>query len=107
MMAFIPEVASRHGLVIGTFGHAGDGNLHPTIVFKNSDAGSRESACAAFDEIVRKAMALGGTISGEHGVGSLKPAYLPSMVGEIELSLMRRIKGVFDPHGILNPGKAL
>jgi glycolate oxidase len=107
MMERIRKTAERHGLVIGTFGHAGDGNLHPTIVFDGHDAGSKGRAFAAFDEIVRDAILLGGSITGEHGVGSLKRDYLGAMVGEAELALMRRIKASFDPNGILNPGKSL
>ncbi|OJY23702.1 MAG: FAD-binding oxidoreductase [Myxococcales bacterium 68-20] len=107
MLDRIRRTGERHGLVIGTFGHAGDGNLHPTIVFDRADAASASSAFEAFDEIVRDAMRLGGTISGEHGIGSLKQAYLGPMVGEAERALMARIKAAFDPNGILNPGKAL
>ncbi len=106
MLEEVARIAARHDLVIGTFGHAGDGNLHPTIVFQSADARSREKAFAAFDEIVRAALALDGTITGEHGVGSLKRDYMTAMVGEAERALMRRIKGAFDPNGILNPGKA-
>jgi len=101
------RIGARDGLVIGTFGHAGDGNLHPTIVFDRADARSAAAAYAAFDEIVRAALDLGGSITGEHGVGSLKPGYLTAMVGETERALMKRIKAAFDPHGILNPGKAI
>ncbi len=107
MLERIRRTGERHGLVIGTFGHAGDGNLHPTIVFDRADAASASAAFEAFDEIVRDAMRLGGTISGEHGIGSLKQAYLGPMVGEAERELMARIKAAFDPNGILNPGKAL
>jgi D-lactate dehydrogenase (cytochrome)/glycolate oxidase len=107
MLEAIPRIADQHGLVIGTFGHAGDGNLHPTIVFDSADASSRARAYAAFDAIVRAALALGGTITGEHGVGSLKQGYVATMVGEAEQALMRRIKESFDPNGILNPGKAM
>jgi glycolate oxidase len=107
MMSRIARIATERDLVIGTFGHAGDGNLHPTIVFESGDDPSRARAFLAFDDIVRAALDLGGTITGEHGVGSLKRAYLSRMVGPAELSLMQQIKGVFDPNGILNPGKAL
>lgn len=107
MLARIRRAGERHRLVIGTFGHAGDGNLHPTIVFDRTDAASTSAAFAAFDEIVRDAMSLGGTISGEHGVGALKRDYLGAMVGEPERALMARVKAAFDPHGILNPGKAI
>jgi glycolate oxidase len=107
MIARITEIGAARGLVIGTFGHAGDGNLHPTIVFDAKDEGSSANAYAAFDEIVRAAIDLGGSITGEHGVGSLKRDYLTAMVGEAERALMGKIKAAFDPRGILNPGKAI
>lgn len=103
----IGQIAERHQVTIGTFGHAGDGNLHPTIVFDPTDIDSAHAARAAFDEIVRAALRLGGTITGEHGVGSLKHPYLQGMVGDAEHALMARIKEAFDPLGILNPGRAL
>jgi glycolate oxidase subunit GlcD len=106
MLERIHGIAERHALLIGTFGHAGDGNLHPTIVFRGPDPESRALAQAAFDEILRGAVELGGTIAGEHGIGSLKRAHLPSMVGDAERALMGRIKRAFDPRGILNPHKA-
>ncbi|MCA9682328.1 MAG: alpha/beta fold hydrolase, partial [Myxococcales bacterium] len=105
MVAAAQEIAARHGLVIGTFGHAGDGNLHPTIVFDAADPRTRAAAQAAFDELLQAAVSLGGSISGEHGIGSLKARLLGQAVGEAEQALMRRIKAAFDPHGILNPGK--
>jgi glycolate oxidase subunit GlcD len=105
MFRRIARIAQTHRVVIGTFGHAGDGNLHPTIVFQAGDEASRAAAGAAFDAIVRDAVALGGSITGEHGVGSLKRDYLGAMFGEAERALMGRIKAAFDPRGILNPGK--
>jgi glycolate oxidase subunit GlcD len=107
MISAIERVAERHGVVVGTFGHAGDGNLHPTIVFDGKDPASVAKAFAAFDEIVNEALRLGGSLTGEHGVGSLKPKYMAAAVGELELAMMRRIKAAFDPNGILNPGRAL
>jgi D-lactate dehydrogenase (cytochrome)/glycolate oxidase len=107
MIARIRAIAEEHRLVIGTFGHAGDGNLHPTIVFDRADARSAAAASAAFEAIVREAVALGGSITGEHGVGSLKRDLLGAMIGDTERALMRRIKESFDPRGILNPGKAI
>lgn len=103
----IAEVADRHRVVVGTFGHAGDGNLHPTIAYDPADPREVAAARAAFDEIVRAALSLGGTISGEHGVGTLKQPYLEQMVGTAERELMARVKAAFDPAGILNPGKAI
>jgi glycolate oxidase len=107
MIAKIRAIGEAHRLVIGTFGHAGDGNLHPTIVFDHASPESTRAAYAAFDEIVKSAIALGGSITGEHGVGSLKPSYLSAMLGETERSLMQRVKAAFDPRGTLNPGKAI
>ena len=100
------KTAAKYGLVIGTFGHAGDGNLHPTLVFDGRDESSVLAARAAFDELVRGTIDLGGTITGEHGIGTLKQRHFAWAIGENERALMRRIKLAFDPNGILNPGKA-
>jgi glycolate dehydrogenase FAD-linked subunit len=105
MVAFIQEVARRHELKIGTFGHAGDGNLHPTVVLDPADHGAVRRAHAAFDEIFARAIELEGTITGEHGVGSVKLPYLERQLGSEHMALLRRIKAAFDPNGILNPGK--
>jgi D-lactate dehydrogenase (cytochrome)/glycolate oxidase len=107
MIDRVEQIARQHGVVIGTFGHAGDGNLHPTIVFDPTDDESEAAARQAFDAIVTAAMALGGTITGEHGVGRLKQPYLRTMVGGVEHDLMARIKQAFDPAGILNPGRGI
>jgi glycolate oxidase len=107
LFASIESIASKHGLTIGTFGHAGDGNMHPTIVFHRDSEAETASAQAAFADIIESAMALGGTISGEHGIGSLKTPFLTAMIGVSERALMQRIKAAFDPFGILNPGKGL
>jgi D-lactate dehydrogenase (cytochrome)/glycolate oxidase len=104
MLDRIATIAERHGVVVGTFGHAGDGNLHPTLVFDPAD---EAPARAAFDAIVHAALELGGTVSGEHGVGSLKVPYLDAMLGTAERQLMARIKAAFDPQGILNPGRGI
>jgi glycolate oxidase subunit GlcD len=103
----IAAISQARELIIGTFGHAGDGNLHPTIVFAADDDASRARAFAAFDDIVHATLELGGTLTGEHGVGTLKTPYLSAMVGPAERELMARIKAAFDPRGILNPGKAI
>jgi glycolate oxidase len=105
MLARIEQIAKQHQICIGTFGHAGDGNLHPTIIFDPKAGDSLQRARLAFDDIVREAMACGGTISGEHGIGSLKRDYIREMVGAHEQALMHRIKLAFDPNVILNPGK--
>jgi D-lactate dehydrogenase (cytochrome)/glycolate oxidase len=107
MCAKVQETSERHGLVIGSFGHAGDGNLHPTIVFDGQDPSSVALAHTAFDEILRDAVSLGGSITGEHGIGTLKRKFESRGFGATERALMARIKSAFDPNGILNPGKAL
>ncbi|MFZ0379345.1 MAG: FAD-linked oxidase C-terminal domain-containing protein [Solirubrobacteraceae bacterium] len=105
MVEYIQVVAARHGLMIGTFGHAGDGNLHPTVVLDPADEDAVRSAFAAFDEIFDKAIALRGSITGEHGIGIVKLPHLERQLGAEHVALLRRIKAAFDPHGILNPGK--
>ena len=106
MVERIEQAAARHDLRIGTFGHAGDGNLHPTIVLADpDDHDSVERAHRAFAEIFTAAIELGGTITGEHGVGLAKLAFLEQRLGAEQVALLRRIKHAFDPHGILNPGK--
>lgn len=106
MVERIEAAAERHGLRIGTFGHAGDGNLHPTIVLADpDDRDAVERAHRAFADIFGAAMDLGGTITGEHGVGLAKLAFLERRLGAEHVALLRRIKRAFDPHGILNPGK--
>ncbi|AXT86352.1 FAD-binding oxidoreductase [Aeromicrobium sp. A1-2] len=102
----IEQIAEQFQVTIGTFGHAADGNLHPTIVFDPADADAAARARSAFDAIVRATLALDGTLSGEHGIGVLKAPYLSSQFGEVERALMSRIKAAFDPNGVLNPGKA-
>jgi glycolate oxidase len=105
MMIAIAEAAERHSIRIGTFGHAGDGNLHPTCLTDERDRDEIERVEKAYDIIFNKAINLGGTISGEHGTGLSKSKYLPKMVGPRAVELMKKIKGVFDPEGRLNPGK--
>jgi glycolate oxidase len=105
MVETIDAIAQRHGVTCATFGHAGDGNLHPTIVFDPDDGDAQQRAEAAFDEIFHAAMALGGTITGEHGVGAAKRPWLGARLGADQMALLRRIKTAFDPAGILNPGK--
>lgn len=101
----VAEIADRHGLLIGTFGHAGDGNMHPTIVTEPGD--DRASADRAFSDLVDAALDLGGTITGEHGVGVLKQRWLERELGPDVVDLQRRVKEAFDPEGILNPERAI
>ena len=105
MVSFIQETARKYRVTIGTFGHAGDGNLHPTCLTDERDKDELRRAHEAFAEIFDKAIEMGGTITGEHGVGIAKKRYLPKLAGETGLRMMRGIKGVFDPKGLLNPGK--
>ncbi|MFN8084912.1 MAG: FAD-linked oxidase C-terminal domain-containing protein [Dermatophilaceae bacterium] len=105
MVDRIEAISARHQVVCATFGHAGDGNLHPTIVFDPADGDVRHRAEAAFGEIFAAAMDLGGTITGEHGVGAAKRGYLQARLGADQMALLRRLKAAFDPAGILNPGK--
>ena len=103
-IAAIEAIAERYELLIGTFGHAGDGSLHPTIVH---DATSADRAAKAFDDILTAALELGGTITGEHGVGRLKAHRLADELGPAGIRLQHAVKAAFDPAGILNPGAVL
>jgi len=105
MVRFCQETADRHGLKIGTFGHMGDGNLHPTFLTNEKNAEEMHRVEIAMKEIFDYAIQLGGTITGEHGVGLAKKSFLPAALGELHLDVMRRVKQAFDPKGILNPGK--
>lgn len=105
MVLAINEIAKRHGVTICTFGHAGDGNLHPTATTDARDADEIHRVEEAFAEIFEAAIALGGTITGEHGVGLVKAPYLEWKVGPAGIEVMRAIKKSFDPNNILNPGK--
>ncbi len=107
MLGRIGEVAHKHELRIGVFGHAGDGNLHPTYVLDRNDPAAEARVDAARDEIYRAALELGGTISGEHGTGLAKKPWLELQRGARSVELMRAIKRTLDPDGLLNPGKVL
>lgn len=107
MLAKINHIARLHRVLIGTFGHAGDGNLHPTIVVPHNDAASAERADAAFNAIMDAALSLGGTVTGEHGVGILKAVGLAKELDPVTARLHTQVKRAFDPTGILNPGKGL
>ncbi|MEV6868199.1 FAD-linked oxidase C-terminal domain-containing protein [Streptosporangium subroseum] len=101
----INTIAEAHEVTIATFGHAGDGNTHPTGCFDPADLAGRERVHKAFAEVFQAAIDLGGTITGEHGVGAAKLPYLPAQLGAAQTALQARIKKAFDPAGILNPGK--
>jgi len=105
MVRCIQETGRRHNLKIGTFGHMGDGNLHPTFLTNEKNEEEMHRVDLAMKEIFARAIELGGTITGEHGVGLAKKDFLPAAVGELNVGVMRSIKAAFDPQGILNPGK--
>ncbi|MEF3695624.1 FAD-binding oxidoreductase [Desulfolutivibrio sp.] len=105
-VARIQAIAARERLPILVFGHVGDGNLHVNIMHHAAAPDERGRALAAREAILDLTLALGGTLSGEHGVGLSKLPFLDRQIGPGERGLMRRIKAVFDPHGIMNPGKA-
>jgi glycolate oxidase len=107
LVAGIEDIADRHGVEIPVVAHAGDGNTHPIIVYDAADADSTARAADAFAEVMAHAIALGGTITGEHGVGRFKKAALPAQLGPDVMALTRRIKDALDPDGILNPGAVL
>ncbi|PLX85442.1 MAG: glycolate oxidase subunit GlcD [Desulfuromonas sp.] len=101
----IERLTEKYGLQVGTFGHAGDGNLHPTVLCDERDHEEMKRAHAFFGDLYEKVLAWGGTVSGEHGIGLAKKEYLARQIGPGGVEVMRRIKNAFDPKGILNPGK--
>ncbi len=101
----VEKIAASHGVLIGVVGHAGDGNMHPTVVFDASDPDQARRAQQAFGAVMDLGLELGGTITGEHGVGILKKEWLQKELGPVGLRLHQDIKRVLDPLGILNPGK--
>lgn len=105
MVRAINDITKKYHLSICTFGHAGDGNLHPTVLTDARDKEEMARVEKAFAEIFAKAIELGGTITGEHGVGAMKAPYLEWKIGKTGLAAMRAIKQALDPNGILNPGK--
>jgi len=105
MLIACENIAQKYNLVLGTFGHAGDGNLHPTILCDKRDQDEISRVHKAVDEIFETALRFGGTLSGEHGIGMAKMKYLGDELGRPGLDLMRTIKQALDPDSILNPGK--
>jgi glycolate oxidase len=105
MVRFIADTASSFNLQIGTFGHMGDGNLHPTFLADERDADEMGRVHHALEAIVTRTLELGGTITGEHGVGLAKKPWLRQQMGDASLELMRQIKRTLDPHHLMNPGK--
>ena len=105
MIRFVQAIAAKYQLQIGTFGHMGDGNLHPTFLTDERNLDEMHRVEEAFKEIFDEAVRLGGTITGEHGVGLAKKSFLPKFLGDAQMRVMRELRKALDPKGILNPGK--
>ena len=105
MIRFVEAIARKYRLKIGTFGHMGDGNLHPTFLTDERNTDEMHRVEEAFKEIFDEAIRLGGTITGEHGVGLAKKTFLPKFLGDVQMRVMRELRRSLDPNGVLNPGK--
>jgi glycolate oxidase len=101
------DIAAKYGIEIGTFGHAGDGNLHPTILTDKRNAEEWERVEAAIEDVFDKALAMGGTLSGEHGTGIAKSCFLEKETSLATILYSRAVKRALDPKNILNPGKVI
>ena len=100
----VADIAAEHDLLIAVVAHAGDGNTHPVIVYDASNEDEKRRAATAFTQIMELALSLGGTITGEHGVGRLKQPLLSRQLGEDVMGLQHAMRKVWDPQGLLNPG---
>jgi len=107
MVRAIQDIAKEYDISIGTFGHAGDGNLHPTILTDRRNEKEWERVESAIAAIFDKALGLGGTLSGEHGTGIAKSCFLEKETGRATIVYSQRIKAALDPNNILNPGKII
>jgi glycolate oxidase len=105
MLARIEQIANKHNILIASIAHIGDGNLHPLLIAEPGDTAAQDRAKLAFEEILTEALDLGGTVTGEHGVGLLKRAGLSRELSPAVLEMHRAVKSALDPYGILNPGK--
>jgi glycolate oxidase len=105
LLTGISAIVEKHGLPFVIYGHAGDGNLHPKIMYNRSDPDHAKGVCEAVGEIFRLTCDLEGTITGEHGVGLAKAPYMAMEHEEVALEVMKNLKRLFDPNNILNPGK--
>ncbi|MCY7991681.1 glycolate oxidase subunit GlcD [Bacillus haynesii] len=105
MVKAINTIAEKHQISICTFGHAGDGNLHPTCTTDVRNSEEMKRVEQAFEDIFKKAVELGGTITGEHGVGEMKAPYLELKLGKAGIAAMKAVKQALDPNNIMNPGK--
>ncbi|MBI2216592.1 MAG: FAD-binding protein [Candidatus Rokubacteria bacterium] len=107
IMRAMRGISERHGVIFANVFHAGDGNLHPLICYDDQNPGELERAVAANEELLHACIALGGSVTGEHGVGVDKATKLPLQYGDADLNFMFRLRRVFDPDGVMNPGKIL
>ncbi|RLE21672.1 MAG: glycolate oxidase subunit GlcD [Acidobacteria bacterium] len=107
LFAYVEQLRSESGLTIVCFGHAGDGNIHVNVMYDVKTPGIGEKVESALHQLFEKVVAMGGSISGEHGIGIAKQRFMRHQFSESELNLMRRIKEMFDPLNLLNPGKIL
>ena len=107
LLTGITSIAARHRVQLPTIGHAGDGNMHPLLVFDGNDPDETERAKAAFEDIIVLALDLGGTIAGEHGVGTLKKRFVERELDPVQLQVQRSMRHLLDPDGRFNPGKAI
>jgi glycolate oxidase len=107
LLTGIAAIEKEHDVLIACPGHAGDGNMHPTVIFPPGDDDAQARAVRAFEAVMDLGLALGGTITGEHGVGVLKREWLGRELGETSLRVQQGIKAVLDPQGLLNPTKVL
>jgi glycolate oxidase len=107
LLTGIEVIADDNDVLVACCGHVGDGNMHPTVIFERGNAAAEMHAVRAFEAIMALGLSLGGTITGEHGVGVLKREWLGRELGEVSTRLHRQLKALFDPEGILNPTKVL
>ena len=107
MLERVEEIGRRHDVLVANIAHAGDGNLHPLLITPPGDDAARARAQAAFAEIITAALDLGGTVTGEHGVGLLKRDGLAAELDPVVAEMHRALRRALDPHGILNPGKVV
>jgi glycolate oxidase len=105
LVEYTEQLAREHNLTILTFGHAGDGNIHVNIMLDKTDSQEYDRSNRAKEQLFEKVINMGGTLSGEHGIGMTKAEFLPMELDRPTLEIMEQIKTVFDPDGILNPGK--
>jgi len=107
LLRAIERIAAANGVRVATFGHAGDGNLHPNLIFDRDDPKAAQLTHVVRDDIFRAALEMGGTVTGEHGIGMARRGWLPIQRGEGAVAVMRAIKAALDPLGILNPGRVI